>query len=151
MPLAISIHAPRGGSDTRHHQRQHDGRISIHAPRGGSDYNIFRRTKTLCNFNPRSPWGERPGVNVFPLVGSRISIHAPRGGSDPCQAFSYSLRFYFNPRSPWGERPHSCLLMAPSLYFNPRSPWGERLANTAEGVDNSMISIHAPRGGSDVT
>ena len=34
--------------------------ISIHAPRGGSDH---RGTAWMCgfgHFNPRSPWGERP-------------------------------------------------------------------------------------------
>ena len=34
--------------------------------------------------------------------------------------------------------------------FNPRSPWGERLSHKFGGVPANMISIHAPRGGSDV-
>ena len=34
--------------------------------------------------------------------------------------------------------------------FNPRSPWGERLGNLLSGFVKLIISIHAPRGGSDV-
>ena len=56
----------------------------------------------------------------------------------------------FNPRSPWGERLlQNCPLTVPNWYFNPRSPWGERLAGKASTHSTSVISIHAPRGGSD--
>ena len=34
------------------------------------------------NFNPRSPWGERPKSAIISLQYTHISIHAPRGGSD---------------------------------------------------------------------
>ena len=33
--------------------------------------------------------------------------------------------------------------------FNPRSPWGERRLSDIFGFTNIIISIHAPRGGSD--
>ena len=35
-------------------------------------------------------------------------------------------------------------------YFNPRSPWGERLPSLLSILLMITISIHAPRGGSDV-
>ena len=61
MPLDISIHAPREGSDKglfyRHCRRC---KISIHAPREGSDGRNHRRSDR-CSY---------------------ISIHAPREGSD---------------------------------------------------------------------
>ena len=81
------------------------------------------------NFNPRSPWGERPLPKRFFRYAVLISIHALREESDFKQIRIYYYSYFdFNPRSPWGERPHSfqqkvCLL----LDFNPRSPWGERL------------------------
>ena len=57
--------------------------ISIHAPRGGSD--ALPPVKDLDSpyFNPRSPWGERPIWWQPPKHLVVISIHAPRGGSDP--------------------------------------------------------------------
>ena len=57
------------------------------------------------DFNPRSPWGERPNT----------PIRRARDG-------------YFNPRSPWGERLRGSEIITATCYFNPRSPWGERLS-----------------------
>ena len=37
------------------------GKISIHAPRGGSDgLQLAQLLIVIVDFNPRSPWGERP-------------------------------------------------------------------------------------------
>ena len=60
--------------------------ISIHAPRGGSDTDYHRLPYKTRDFNPRSPWGERP-----------LSIAATATGVN------------FNPRSPWGERLRYCV------------------------------------------
>ena len=61
--------------------------ISIHAPRGGSDPPGASFYSKILNFNPRSPWGERPFLTIsfFRIV--PISIHAPRGGSDKSICF----------------------------------------------------------------
>ena len=78
--------------------------ISIHAPRGGSDSFPVARFQPEEHFNPRSPCGERPYTSsgftasarfqsTLPVWGatytggsfsasSIISIHAPRVGSD---------------------------------------------------------------------
>ena len=81
--MEISIHAPRGGSDPEvsfitiffaifqstlpvggatsvSFRTESLSVISIHAPRGGSDLQGRDRFGNLVNFNPRSPWGERP-------------------------------------------------------------------------------------------
>ena len=110
--------------------------------------------------------------NTFGRCWRRISIHAPRGGSDRSMAKSASTVVDFNPRSPWGERRHcdskyqppikfqstlpvgGATLLSPTsamsvFYFNPRSPWGERPAGPVDVTDGTLISIHAPRGGSD--
>ena len=66
--LAISIHAPRTGSDAgRWIWHTSDFTISIHAPRTGSDDNLVIREIT-----------------------DSISIHAPRTGSD-IDAVRYAL------------------------------------------------------------
>ena len=190
--------------------------ISIHAPRGGSDQRILFPIFAVSNFNPRSPWGERPPSRPCLMVGSEfqstlpvggatcpdqnrskqhaISIHAPRGGSDTLAVEMLKVSPDFNPRSPWGERrtrlrasmgsegfqstlPVGGATSAVPAFtytsndFNPRSPWGERLSPSrlcnrdaefqstlpvggATSTDmelgtTDVISIHAPRGGSD--
>ena len=101
--------------------------ISIHAPRGGSDVVHSDGVGQHPDFNPRSLWGERlvvhPPCRPVSLISihaprggsdvgfgallpdTAISIHAPRGGSDPSQRRAARQSLYFNPRSPWGERP----------------------------------------------
>ena len=114
-------------------------RISIHAPRTGSDHAQHRSGRQARDFNPRSPYGERPlccqaenGSNVFqstlPAIAERISIHAPRTGSDKAYRESPGFRH---------------------LNFNPRSPHGERLRTRTAFCHLLGISIHAPRTGSD--
>ena len=80
---AISIHAPRTGSDWAARQRREVKRnISIHAPRTGSD-------------------GQAGAADA---AGHPISIHAPRTGSD-CMSNGVNIASEdFNPRSPHGER-----------------------------------------------
>ena len=163
---------PVGGATTVRESTPNNRRISIHAPRGGSDTQTALLAAVAADFNPRSPWGERlPRAHIcgktpqfqstLPVGGAtiggnisaarlQISIHAPRGGSDtgrpaaagqpgdfnPRSPWGERLsirRSYrnsvldFNPRSPWGERPYPACRRCWRPYFNPRSPWGERL------------------------
>ena len=102
--------------------------ISIHAPRGGSD-------------NSRCAW--RAARESFQST-------LPVGGATHAKDGENVIRVHFNPRSPWGERlripggQHGC------SDFNPRSPWGERLVKAYCFRMMILISIHAPRGGSDI-
>ena len=125
----ISIHAPRGGSDSIcAFTLSISGIISIHAPRGGSDSRPistawrkkakFQSTlpvggATIDNshqsfdndgFQSTLPVGGATIIRQANISANMISIHAPRGGSD-----------------------------------SDLSPWLRR----------RCISIHAPRGGSD--
>ena len=99
-------------------------------------------------FNPRSPYGERHAGN----------------GQRPAAA-------NFNPRSPCGERLGRRVRREPRANFNPRPPCGERLLNfhivllqnlfqstlpvwgatevLTQYTGTDVISIHAPRVGSD--
>ena len=56
---AISIHAPRTGSDLCYERPAITDWISIHAPRTGSDAQNVGQNYIADNFNPRSPHGER--------------------------------------------------------------------------------------------
>ena len=80
------------------------------------------------HFNPRSPHGERRWRLAKPIPTT-----------------------YFNPRSPRGERLIEEIWYNIDNDFNPRSPRGERHPiHLALQMDSLSISIHAPRGGSDV-
>ena len=55
----------------------------------------------------------------------------------------------FYPRSPRGERPRLLPMWILDRNFYPRSPRGERQAVGAQTLLSMVISIHAPREGSD--
>ena len=122
--------------------------ISIHAPRTGSD---VRRRPAPCrrwNFNPRSPHGERRGnatltqknysfQSTLPARGatwsecrsarrSGISIHAPRTGSDASSVDLVALRKISIHAPRTGSDAESEIINNCTFDFNPRSPHGER-------------------------
>ena len=79
---------PARGATVRRRDGGHLGPISIHAPREGSDPDRRRTEPQRPHFYPRSPRGERRGLQViYPNINA-ISIHAPREGSDPSGAMS---------------------------------------------------------------
>ena len=78
-----------------------------------------------------------------------ISIHAPRGGSDPKKDCAIQSQQYFNPRSPWGERRNMALAKRLLIKFQSTLPVGGATQVFHDTSDIKMISIHAPRGGSD--
>ncbi len=79
------------------------------------------------NFNPRSPWGERPG----------------------CFCSDAPTLSHFNPRSPWGERPLRQTTTCRRSRFQSTLPVGGATKNRQSVLPSPSISIHAPRGGSD--
>ena len=104
-PPLISTHAPRMGSDGGTWVDCARFYISTHAPRMGSDMwdyspttlrHVFQPTLPVwgatagwgvdgasrSDFNPRSPYGERPPARGLRPRIARISTHAPRMGSD---------------------------------------------------------------------
>ena len=123
----ISIHAPRTGSDARFQIKTGLVLISIHAPRTGSD-------RAICRLRCRQA----------------ISIHAPRTGSDGISRARRCAILPFQSTLPARGATH---LLQPIglLYrnFNPRSPHGERPSMRVRTSRASVISIHAPRTGSD--
>ena len=128
LDVRISIHAPRTGSDWMVNFVRHNLCISIHAPRTGSD-----------------AFGYADGA-----TGNAISIHAPRTGSDKYAKHFFYAKQHFNPRSPHGERHRKGDCIRPHQNFNPRSPHGERQLSRSLCAEPCIISIHAPRTGSDI-
>ena len=124
--------------------------ISIHAPRGGSDNALRGLVRVLNNFNPRSPWGERPLASGILMMARLFQSTLPVGGAT---GTAYHLVLYladFNPRSPWGERPGSTTGKTAGGRFQSTLPVGGATTQIASSKVIRIISIHAPRGGSDL-
>ena len=100
--------------------------ISIHAPRTGSD-----------------------DVDSHSAHLTRISIHAPRTGSDITRTDGQPDALYFNPRSPHGERRLVRLRTKAKQKFQSTLPARGATLSVAIYCFVSIISIHAPRTGSD--
>ena len=125
---AISIHAPRTGSDLRSPGDNRACGISIHAPRTGSDDTLHLRVPCNCSFQSTLP---ARGATSFGLWYSDNIVD-------------------FNPRSPHGERQCRVADGCPCNPFQSTLP--ARGATRIKplhrvGVE---ISIHAPRTGSDL-
>ena len=111
----------------------------------------WRRPRAHCDFNPRSPCGERLSGWARKSRRIGISIHAPRVGSDFAFVSIFKSFRNFNPRSPCGERPSKEGMPAVSGTFQSTLPvWGATLRGGFLLVAE-VISIHAPRVGSDPT
>ena len=101
------------------------------------------------HFNPRSPHGERPCVELAEVADTDISTHAPRTGSDGnVQAFGEARVISTHaPRTGSdlaGKRGEET-----SILFQPTLPARGATQVVDVGVDNAVISTHAPRTGSD--
>ena len=103
----------------------------------------------IFHFYPRSPRGERPAERQKAIAENHISIHAPREGSDR-PGLGYPRRHqHFYPRSPRGERHSPTISMWSFSHFYPRSREGSDAEQYQATFGEVVISIHAPREGSD--
>ena len=105
-------------------------------------------------FQPTLPArGATVGADVLFHPAFRISIHAPRTGSDRQRTSRAVHRRTFQSTlpargaTPSGQPEYASPQI--SIHFNPRSPHGERRRGFSEHW-REIISIHAPRTGSDV-
>ena len=131
----ISTHAPRTGSDMIISAISGTIAISTHAPRTGSDLLLVILVLADCDFNPRSPHGERQNQSSYATI-PPISTHAPRTGSDGMplvQAYRDAPISTHAPRT--GSDRKSSRLTTPRSDFNPRSPHGERRAPARQTTD----------------
>ena len=148
--LYISIHAPAWGATAEINNRPCAKVFQSTPPHGERHLCFLLPFWGIHNFNPRSPHGERPAHQSEDDDKPHISIHAPRMGSDTSLRPITCSASYFNPRSPHGERPGEEVRTDGGDHnFNPRSPHGERRGNHTRENIFLLISIHAPRMGSD--
>ena len=102
------------------------------------------------NFYPRSPRGERH-IQVISFLGYNYFYpRSPRGERQRQVLSPDCIGGHFYPRSPRGERRFNRRrILAHFMNFYPRSPRGERLIIPRQCGILVLISIHAPREGSD--
>ena len=100
--------------------------ISIHAPRTGSDQ-----------------------MDSAERADYRISIHAPRTGSDLSRNAFWICAKNFNPRSPHGERQTGSENHLRDTTFQSTLPARGATLSRSLCAEPCIISIHAPRTGSD--
>ena len=150
---SISIHAPRAGSDLAAiSAAAADRQFQSTLPVRGATSRRKRFITPSVDFNPRSPCGERRKKVPIRLTRPVISIHAPRTGSDPQRGSSRMTAARFQSTLPArGATRSQSSNSIESHDFNPRSPHGERLFALAIILAVPLISIHAPRAGSDLS
>ena len=150
MPIYISIHAPREGSDVLSVRAIcYTARFQSTLPARGATGSARTFFEKRNNFNPRSPRGERLDF-VDELISPRqFQSTLPARGATTSTVMSRYLSRDFNPRSPRGERPLMKVNAPLSSKFQSTLPArGATPKPRADQADMS-ISIHAPREGSD--
>ena len=152
-PDAISIHAPRAGSDPVLGDLAREAEtISIHAPRAGSDLFRHYSAQQYENFNPRSPCGERPKPIPFPNFQTKFQSTLPMRGATFLPVLLPVSQRNFNPRSPCGERLYgACCCGSGRSDFNPRSPCGERPPTSQELAAINQFQSTLPMRGATAT
>ena len=123
--------------------------ISIHAPRAGSDPG--RRDKYIghADFNPRSPCGERPTDDLIECKYGVFQSTLPvRGATDP-MTIAASVLGLFQSTLPVRGATSPMLGYLLSMIFQSTLPVRGATRKTYQRRTNKMISIHAPRAGSD--
>ena len=101
------------------------------------------------HFNPRSPHGERPALTAAVSSGEKFQSTLPARGATLRADGSKSGYTHFNPRSPHGERQVILIVWACASLFQSTLPARGATPELAMVRGWLMISIHAPRTGSD--
>ena len=124
-------------------------KISIHAPRVGSDRINVAISILLCHFNPRSPCGERPPQFPCRRRSDLFQSTLPVWGATYAPFFRSSIALSFQSTLPvWGATIRRCdeLFIVIISIHAPRVGSDLFLRRALEAY---CISIHAPRVGSD--
>ena len=139
---------PAWGATTQSWQMQVKVAISIHAPRMGSDITRQCLGSLPFNFNPRSPHGERPTQISAPFSLLLFQSTLPAWGATRTQTGSDNPIVFQSTLPAWG----ATKWLAMAYHIDNISIHAPRMGSdeeTAEETAEEEISIHAPRMGSD--
>ena len=101
------------------------------------------------DFNPRSPYGERPTRTTSGTRRSAFQSTLPLRGATFPAFFISQHQTNFNPRSPYGERLSLLLFNLLHRSISIHAPLTGSDSNTPLTFWKAVISIHAPLTGSD--
>ena len=123
--------------------------ISIHAPRTGSDRRADPYIICTIHFNPRSPHGERLSARNYASCKAGFQSTLPARGATEYDAMTDEQRSIsiHAPRTGSDDGLGGCLRFAKISIHAPRT--GSDVAGTKR-EHGQTISIHAPRTGSDL-
>ena len=139
---------PVGGATGSQADGKQNIKISIHAPRGGSDSPIVGKNSPIIYFNPRSPWGER--LRIFRLFRRHPLFQStlPVGGATTNTTQIVSLQ-EFQSTLPVGGATSLAFRRLQRVSISIHAPRGGSDLYYYPFHLDLVISIHAPRGGSD--
>ena len=101
-------------------------------------------------FNPLSPHGERPELQIYFMCPKTFQSTLPAWGETTNDKCKRGVIFNFNPLSPHGERPALAPVPARAGKISIHSPRMGRDNDVNIAGSNSDISIHSPRMGRDI-
>ena len=151
MHNQISIHAPRTGSDFLVTGTPCQSYFNPRSPHGERPSPAAGSAGARSHFNPRSPHGERHRGFIMRRIRECISIHAPRTGSDSCPFRACPRLDLFQSTLPArGATPSSGGEFRGGAFQSTLPARGATVLSFPL-VLLCVISIHAPRTGSDVS
>ena len=119
-------------------------------PARGATRGAQRMRRPAWNFNPRSPHGERHAEQVYYFDLFRFQSTLPARGATTFPRSRKTSTTNFNPRSPHGERPSFDAGRGAGNRFQSTLPARGATTWIDGQIEKAIISIHAPRTGSDL-
>ena len=141
-----------GGATTPKLHRLLSFLVSIHTPRGGSDKRSLIVFIPCKMFQSTLPVGGATHYRTAMNRVSGVSIHTPRGGSDHLLRRFFCDGFWFQSTLPVGGATATPIhIKTPCSVFQSTLPVGGATYQSDGHHYHQKVSIHTPRGGSDLT
>ena len=139
---------PARGATQHSQHAPHHSHISPPAPRTGSDDYQLPLSCLRRYFNPRSPHGERPTLNVLLMVVGDFNPRSPHGERPMWQKDAQGA-WVFQPTLPARGATGKAETATKKERFQPTLPARGATQQLRDAVKSAEISTHAPRTGSD--